>query len=95
MVVDRKKDWGYFKGGIDTLSVANSVNLDAAIDDMVSIKQKSGLNKYIDVFTKIGFVLIFISLLLFVSAAIQGILGFGFAVISSPILVQMVSQLSI
>ncbi|MDC3051797.1 sulfite exporter TauE/SafE family protein [Acidimicrobiaceae bacterium] len=33
--------------------------------------------------------LIFISLLLFVSAAIQGILGFGFAVISSPILVQI------
>ena len=33
--------------------------------------------------------LIFISLLLFASAAIQGILGFGFAVISSPILVQI------
>ena len=59
-----QKDWGYFKGGIDTLSVANNVNLDAAIDDMVSIKQKSGLNKYIDVFTKIGFVLVFISLLI-------------------------------
>ena len=59
-----QKDWGYYKGGIDTLSVANNVNLDAAIDDMVSIKQKSGLNKYIDVFTKIGFVLVFISLLI-------------------------------
>ena len=33
--------------------------------------------------------LIFISFLLFTSAAIQGILGFGFAVISSPILVQI------
>ena len=33
--------------------------------------------------------LIFISFLLFASAAIQGILGFGFAVISSPILVQI------
>ena len=32
---------------------------------------------------------IFISILLFASAAIQGILGFGFAVISSPILVQI------
>jgi dipeptide/tripeptide permease len=59
-----QKDWGYYKGGIDTLSVANNVNFDVAIDEMVSIKQKSGLNKYIDVFTKIGFVLIFISLLI-------------------------------
>ena len=59
-----QKDWGYYKGGIDTLSVANNVNLDAAIGNMVSIKQKSGLNKYIDVFTKIGFVLVFISLLI-------------------------------
>ena len=33
--------------------------------------------------------LVFISVLLFASAAIQGILGFGFAVISSPILVQI------
>ena len=33
--------------------------------------------------------IIFISVLLFASAAIQGILGFGFAVISSPILVQI------
>ena len=33
--------------------------------------------------------LVFISVLLFASAAIQGILGLGFAVISSPILVQI------
>ena len=33
--------------------------------------------------------LVFISVLLFASAAVQGILGFGFAVISSPILVQI------
>ena len=33
--------------------------------------------------------LVFISVLLFASAAIQGILGFGFAVIASPILVQI------
>ena len=31
---------------------------------MVSIKQKSALQKYIDVFTKIGAVLVFISLLI-------------------------------
>ena len=32
---------------------------------------------------------IFIALLLFVSSAVQGVLGFGFAVIASPIIVQI------
>ena len=59
-----QKDWGYYKGGIENLDMVNNINLNDAINEMVSIKQKSGLNKYIDVFTKIGFVLIFISLLI-------------------------------
>jgi len=35
------------------------------------------------------FELIFIALLLFISASVQGVLGFGFAVIASPIIVQI------
>lgn len=35
------------------------------------------------------FELIFLALLLFISASVQGVLGFGFAVIASPIIVQI------
>ncbi len=35
------------------------------------------------------FELIFIALLIFIGSSIQGILGFGFAVIASPIVVQI------
>tara|TARA_Y100000589_G_C27175487_1_gene638542 strand:- start:169 stop:2109 length:1941 start_codon:yes stop_codon:yes gene_type:complete len=60
-----QEDWSYYKGTIKELSEdKNGVTLSAAIDEMVSIKQKSALQKYIDVFTKIGAVLVFISLLI-------------------------------
>ncbi len=35
------------------------------------------------------FEVIFIAVLLFIGSAVQGILGFGFAVIASPIIVQI------
>ena len=35
------------------------------------------------------FELIFIALLIFIGSSVQGILGFGFAVIASPIVVQI------
>ena len=35
------------------------------------------------------FEVIFIALLLFIGSAVQGVLGFGFAVIASPIIVQI------
>ena len=35
------------------------------------------------------FLLIFIATLLFIGSAVQGVLGFGFAVIASPIIVQI------
>ncbi len=59
-----EKDWGHYKGGIDTLISDKSLTLTASYDKIVSIKQKSGLEKYIDIFTKIGGVLIVISLLI-------------------------------
>ena len=35
------------------------------------------------------FEVIFIAILLFIGSAVQGVLGFGFAVIASPIIVQI------
>ena len=60
-----QEDWGYYNGTINKLGEdKEDLKLRAAIDEMTSIKQKSALEKYIDVFTKIGGVLIFISLLI-------------------------------
>jgi POT family proton-dependent oligopeptide transporter len=60
-----QEDWGYYNGTINDLGEdKEELKLSTAIEQMTSIKQKSALEKYIDVFTKIGGVLIFISLLI-------------------------------
>lgn len=57
-------DWSYFKGGIDTLQSEPMISLADGIAVHKSIVEKKGLDKYTDVFTKIGIVLLIISLLI-------------------------------
>jgi hypothetical protein len=57
-------DWSYFKGGIDTLQTESPVTLAAGIEQHKTIVQKKGLDKYVDVFTKIGLVLLVIALII-------------------------------
>ena len=59
-----KKDWGYFKAGLDDLKVDASSSLTDAINTMRDNVQKKQLDKYINVFTILGFVLIGISILI-------------------------------
>jgi hypothetical protein len=56
-------DWMYFRGGMDEI-VSNDLSLKDAIDKQRDIVQKSRLDKYVDIFTKIGIVLLVISLLI-------------------------------
>ncbi len=56
-------DWLYFRGGIDEI-VSDKLSLKDAIDKQRDIVQKSRLDKYVDIFTTIGIVLLVISLLI-------------------------------
>ncbi len=57
-------DWGYFNGGIEKLASDESLTLSQGLEEQKNIVQKSRLEKYVDIFTKIGFVLLIISLLI-------------------------------
>jgi hypothetical protein len=54
-------DWMYFRGGIDEI-VSDKLSLKDAIVKQKDIVQKSRLDKYVDIFTTIGIVLLVISL---------------------------------
>lgn len=58
------KDWLYFRPGIEKLQVSGGVSLHDGLTQQMNLIQETRLNKYIDVFTKIGFVLIAISILI-------------------------------
>jgi POT family proton-dependent oligopeptide transporter len=57
-------DWSYFRGGISEKVEDKSLSLDKAYNIQKDIVQKARLEKYVDVFTKIGLVLLVISLLI-------------------------------
>lgn len=57
-------DWKYFRDGIDTLKNANTISLIDGIKIQKDKVQKTRLDKYVDVFTKIGLVLLIISVLI-------------------------------
>lgn len=59
-----KKDWMYYRGGIDKLESEDGMSLLAAIQSHSNTVQEARLNKYVDVFTKIGLVLVVISLII-------------------------------
>ncbi len=61
-----EKDWMYFRSGIEGNVSTAGVSLSDAYNKQVSIRQESGLNKYVDIFTKIGFVLLGISFIIIV-----------------------------
>lgn len=57
-------DWGYYKGGIAKLASDEGLSFDAGIKKQMSIVQKARLDKYVDVFTKLGLVLLLISVII-------------------------------
>lgn len=57
-------DWSYFNGGFDELTVAGTTELTAAIDQQIDVVQKGRLDKYVNIFSIIGMVLLGISLLI-------------------------------
>ncbi|MFY0642992.1 MAG: peptide MFS transporter [Bacteroidia bacterium] len=57
-------DWMYIRNGIDKLQNIEELSLAEGIDKQTDVVQKSRLEKYVDVFTKIGFVLLGIALLI-------------------------------
>ena len=57
-------DWIYFRGGFNELLKDEDIALVSALEKQTDVVQESRLNTYVDVFTKIGFVLISISVLI-------------------------------
>lgn len=59
-----KRDWNYYRGGIEEVEGASDLSLSAAISKHSNVVQGARLDKYVDVFTKIGLVLVVISLII-------------------------------
>ncbi len=58
------KDWLYFRPGIEKLNEDEGISLRNGLQKQIAITQKSRLDKYVDIFTKIGFILLIISVLI-------------------------------
>lgn len=57
-------DWAYFNDGFDKLALTGTTALSAAIDQQIDDVQKGRLDKYVNIFSIIGMVLLGISLLI-------------------------------
>ncbi|MBN1950910.1 MAG: peptide MFS transporter [Bacteroidales bacterium] len=58
------EDWNYFRGGIEKLEHSDSLLLESGLEMQKSKVQAAQLDKYVDVFTKIGLILLVFALII-------------------------------
>lgn len=58
------KDWLYFRNGINNIPEYQELTLKDAVAKKINIVQETRLKRYVDVFTKIGLILVLISILI-------------------------------